>query len=90
MTLRCVPIEPDRMMLDRLAGQPLILAAGVEAECRAGYKAMLAAAPPPPADIAEALELAKRVQQGIGPYTKVVIEDMEVLASALLQSWGRE
>jgi len=49
------------------------------------YKAMLAAAPPLPPDIEEALELAKKVLADLGS------DDEHIqLARALLKSHGRE
>ena len=44
--------------------------------------------PPPPADIAEALELAKDIVPNNGPMRATIAELR--LARALLKSWGRE
>ena len=97
MKLRCLPVEPDRGTLTRMAGDPMILAASVEAEVREQYANVIAFAPPPPADIAEALELAK---QTLADYAEInespqwknsgVVTDEEILARAILRSWGRE
>ena len=73
MTLRCVPVEPTSMQAAY---------GGVRV-----YQAMLAAAPPPPADIAEALELAERIDTFQQAPTLVAAV---ALARALLKSWGRE
>ena len=71
MTLRCVPVEPtDEMLQMGWIIKPQ------------HYAAMLAAAPPPPADIAKALEWAKQ-NRGLHDVTGK-------LARALLASWGRE
>ncbi len=79
MTLRCVPVGVTDAML---------LAALSQGSAVSKYDAMLTAAPPPPPDIAGALELAKTMvdEEARGR----VLPSFGKVASALLKSWGRE
>ena len=103
MTLRCVPVEtPDDVMVQREFDgfAAVILWNGHSAESQTKAQALVDAlaaenAPPPPADIAEALELAKLNKQmqarGIDP-RQLTIDPVAFLKlrDALLKSWGRE
>jgi hypothetical protein len=105
--LRCVPVEPTetqqlaghRIRVRHLPGTDQSYAGTDEI-----YSAMLAAAPPPPSDISEALELAKefiadpdkraqvKVQLAVSGYPMVadMIDEAISVSRALLRSWGRE
>ena len=80
MTLRCVPVEPTDEMF--IAGTTRKSPQNI-------WELMLATAPPPPADIAEALEVATGY---VTIESKLSVEQYHatVLARALLKSWGRE
>ena len=82
MTMRCVPEEPTMGQWDdfcKVHSVPFD-------EFERAYKAMMKDAPPPPADIEAALELAKDLMRIAGKEERIEIE----LANALRQSWGRE
>lgn len=88
MTLHCAPIEPTDVMM--LCGATSLAGHGKrisKLDSEMVYRVMLAAAPPPPADIAEALELAKEL---LGRKTLLTSGDADQLSKALLKSWGRE
>ena len=96
--LRCVPVED----LEALQAQRDIFEGNSEGaldEIEHRVKNMLAVAPPPPPDIAEALELAKdyatemneTVWEGI--VRNETVEEFShraLLARALIKSWGRD
>lgn len=63
MKYAIVPIEPNRRMLQSMAGEPVILAASVEANLRSVYAFMLAARPPLDAEMQAALELARNLKR---------------------------
>ena len=78
MTLRCVPVEPTEGILTEF------ITGHSRRSLADHYMAMLAAAPPPSADIEAALKLANElVREGRSG-------DAGILARALLKSWGRE
>ena len=85
MTLRCVPVEYLRTLMDSvrrfgsLANNEEIIGDNH--------------APPPPADIAEALELANAIEAtdaATGKGSVVHLQSERILAYALRKSWGRE
>ena len=79
--LCCLPVEATNYMVEMGGKQSLRPALT--------YAAMLAAAPPPPADIAEALRSAKNHLVHI--HHTPLADCLEcALARALLKSWGRE
>ena len=82
MTLRCVPVEPTEGILTEF------ITGHSRRSLADHYMAMLAAAPPPPKEIAEALELAERHMR----LSEDPPADCKIctLSRALLQSWGRE
>ena len=87
--LRCVPVED----LEALQAQRDIFEGNSEGaldEIEHRVKNMLAVAPPPPPDIAEALELAKAVMDYKWGVEKMPSTETYTLARALLKSWGRE
>jgi len=78
MTLRCVPVEPTEEMISAWLHNP--------AQAKNTYAAMLAAAPPLPPDLEEALKVAKF-------YANLPLTlggERVQLARALLKSHGRE
>ena len=96
MTLRCVPLEPteemvmaaeigDREYTDKQFGKS---ATAVQQAPFDHFSAMVAAAPPPPADIEAALELAEAWAR----YKCVTKSGKEAIKMAigLRKSWGRE
>jgi len=78
--LVCVPVEPTEEMLQ--AGGELAMRPNMS------YSLMLAAAPPLPPDIREALELAKGFVETA--YGNMTYEQGREVARALLKSHGRE
>ena len=90
--LRCVPVPPTSGMV----------AAGIdawnEAESSTAWiiTKAIAAAPPPPADIAEALRVADSIAAMNTPdnarAARLLVDGKEILdiVRALRQSWGRE
>ena len=79
--LRCVPLLATEEMFSAW-----YLAEKEGASVTICFHDMLAAAPPPPQEIEEALELAKEIMEHAGMSNG----DAITCARALLASWGRE
>jgi hypothetical protein len=87
-----VPQEPDRGTLTRMANDPLLLAASVEAEMREQYANVIAFRPPLPDDIEAALELGKALVENAEKNNFYLASGHQAvqIARALLRVCGRE